>query len=227
MGWFKVVLMRRKLIVGLAVLTVAVAMPILCINLLGSGTMQQDDEITKEQEFGEFGVGLFCPTDDDIRDPQIALQHGILGYVELSWVDDPPIAMHQGEVWSGTCLAHFVSHTCEVTEAELHIEPGEGALRGGRYYTREDGTEVFLDYSRFLCYWPQGVFKIKADETMVIEVTLRVPSDLPRSIQDFRLYPYDIWVGEHQGKMPGVSLLFPDHPREVQIIHDPLPSDDP
>jgi len=227
MGWLKVIskawLVKKKLIVGLAVLVVAVATPILCINLLGPPGV--------EEGVDEIEVHAICTlvlTPEDIRDPQIALQHGILGYVELTWMDTlPPSVMRPGEIWRGGWLAHFVSHTCEVAEAELHIEPGEGALRGGRYYTREDGTEVFLDYSRFLCYWPQGVFKIKADETMVIEVTLRVPSDLPRSIQDFRLYPYDIWVGEHQGKMPGVSLLFPDHPREVQIIHDPLPSDDP
>jgi hypothetical protein len=214
--------MKRKLMVGLVVLMVAVATPILCINLLGPPGV--------EDGVGEIEVHNICTvflTDDDIRDPQIALQHGILGYVELTWVDAlPPSAMRPGETWTGGWLAHFVTHTCEVTEAELHIEPGEGAFRVGKYYTREDGTEVFLDYSRFLRYWPQGVFKIEADETMVIKVTLRVPADLPRSIQDFPLYPYDIWLGEHQGKMPGVSLLFPDNPREVQIIHDPLPSDD-
>lgn len=179
----------------------------------------------------EVGVGFVVLTPEDIRDPEIALQHRILGYVELTWMDVlPPSAMRPGETWTGKWLAHFVSHTCEVTEAELHIEPGEGAYRAGRYYTGEDGTEVFLDYSRFLRYWPQGVFKIKADETMVIEVTLRVPADLPRRIQDlrlyFRLYPYDIWVGEHQDKMPKVALLYADQ-REVQIIHDPLPLEDP
>jgi len=195
-----------------------VATPILCINLLGSETIQQD--------FEEFGHGLFCPTDDDIRDPEFALQHGILGYVELTWVDAPPAAMHQGEVWSGTCLAHFVSHTCKVTEAELHIEPGEGSFRAGRYYTREDGTEVYLDYSRFLRYWPQGVFRIEADETMVIKVTVQVPADLPRSIQDFPLYLLDIWVDGSPYELPGVTLLGPDH-HEVQVIDEPIPSDDP
>ena len=218
--------MKRKLIVGLVVLTVAVLTPILCIKLLGSETIQQDNEVTEEQEFEGFGIALFVPTEEQIRDPEFALQHRILGYVELTWMDAlPPPAMRSGETWTGKWLAHFVSHTCEVAEVELHIEPGEGSLTGGKYYTREDGTEVFWNFSRFLSYWPQGVFDIEANETMVIEVTLQVSADLPRSIQDFRLYPFDIWVGEHQGKMPRVELLVPDHPREVQIIYDPLPTE--
>jgi len=221
MCWLKMILkawsMKKKLlIIGLVVLVVAVATPILCINLLGSGTMQQD--------FEEFGVGLFCPTDDDIRDPEFALQHGILGYVELTWVDAPPIAMHQGEAWSGTCLAHFVSHTCEVTEAELHIDLGVSPASAGTYYRREDGTEGFLNYSSLVKYSPKGIFTLRDGETLTIGVT--VSADVPRSIRSFPLDFLDIWVDGSPYELPGVRLLGPDH-HEVQVIDNTFPSDDP
>jgi hypothetical protein len=218
-------LMKRKLIVGLAILAAAVATPILCISLLGSGAAQQDNEITEGQESGVLGHGLFCPTHGNIRDPEFALRHGILGYVELTWEDDPPLAMHRGETWNGTWFAHFVSHTCEVTEAELHIEPGGGTLRAGTYYHHEDGTQGFLDFSSLLRYDPDGVFRIKAGETMAIAVTIQVPADLARSVRVFPVHPLGIWIDGSPYQLPGVTLLSPDH-HEVQVIDDSLPSDD-
>ena len=224
MGWLKMILkawsMKKKLlIIGLVVLVVAVATPILCINLLGPpGVEEGVDEIEV------YAICTLVLTPEDIRDPQIALQHGILGYVELTWVDSPPPTMYPREVWSGTCLAHFVSHTCEVTEAELHIDLGVSPASAGTYYRREDGTEGFLNYSSLVRYSPKGIFTLRDGETLTIGVT--VSADVPRSIRSFPLDFLDIWVDGSPYELPGVRLLSPDH-HEVQVIEAPLPSDDP
>jgi len=218
---------QNRVIAGLVILTVAVLTPILCIKLLTPPAAEEGIEDDADGIEGH-AIASVVLTPEEIRDPEIALQYGFLGYVELTWMDAlPPSAMRPGETWTGRWLAHFVSHTCEVTEAELHIQPGLGTDRAWACFRREDGTQGRYDLTRFLSYGPLGVFKMNADETMVIRVTIRVPTDLPRRIQDFWLHPFDIWVGEHQGKMPRVELLVPDHPREVQVIHDPLPLDDP
>ena len=152
MGWFKMILrgwsVKKKMMIGLAILVVAMVTPILCINLLGSGTMQQDNEITKEQEFEGFGIALFCPTSDDIRDPEFAKEEGILGYVELAWMDALPeeLTLRPNGEWVGTMLIHFVSHVPEIADVEVQVDPnGEHGLSKSKVYRDEDGNQRVLD----------------------------------------------------------------------------------
>jgi len=126
---------------------------------------------------------------EDPRDAQIAAEHGILGYLELSWGESlPPSVFNRGEAWSGIILVRFVSHSSKIAEVDLCLDPnGPAGLRAGKYYTSEDGSKQVFWFSSLLSYDPSGIVTLKADEIMPVKVTVRIPVDFPQEFESFRL----------------------------------------
>jgi len=56
----------------------------------------------------------------EIKNPKIAKQYGIVGYIEYNTTADTPrtLVVSRGEEASITILTHFVSHDSKVTEAQ-------------------------------------------------------------------------------------------------------------
>jgi hypothetical protein len=178
--WFA----RRKLVAALLVLTLATLTAELCIKFSVPLHDGNPAEFTP------------MPTlvDDDIRDPQRAMKYGIRGYVELTPQDSPPQAMKRGETWTTTLVFHFVSHTPDLTEVQLDIGSVSAypVPRPGTYYYREDGEKARFDFTSLVSYSPGGRFRLRAGETLTVQMMYRVPLDCPESIKEVYLGPWGI-----------------------------------
>jgi len=116
------------------------------------------------------------------RDPEFALQHGWLGYLDITWLDDPgDLCLDRGEEWCGTWLLHFVSHTSELTEMSLCVSRCDG-LWDYPTYQAHNGPAEPIKFFPLWCHEPHGVIRMKAGETVPVRVTVRIPEDLPEEI---------------------------------------------
>ncbi len=138
------------------------------------------------------GVGINLLVSSDIRDPQIATQYGILGYIELTWAEPPPqFLFSRGETWTATMLARFVSYDPETTEADLRFDPEVG-IQYGKGYTTEWGTKHLFMFSSLFSYEPNGTVTLKPGETMQIKVTVQIPASFPDEFTSFNFSPLGI-----------------------------------
>lgn len=221
MSWAKKALRERKLILGLMVLALVAVAPVLSVNLLAPAAAQEDGEAIEGQEseagapMEMIGIPFTCPTDDDIRDPEFAKELGILGYVELAWMDALPegLTLRPSGEWVGTMLIHFVSHVPEIADVEVQVDPnGEYGLDKSKVYRDEDGKQRVLDYSDLMSYEPSGILQLKAGETLRVTVTIKIPADFPMSISSFRLAPLGIQPLHSQ-----IALLTGDFEGRVSV----------
>jgi hypothetical protein len=202
MKWIRAIkqwLVRRKLVAALLALALVTLTPALCIKFLAPSHEAQPTE------------AFFIPrlSDDEMRDPEIAMKYGIRGYVDLTPQDSPPEAMRRGEAWTTTVVLHFVSHTPDLAEVQLHIcsisaHTGQGA---GTYYYREDGEREYFDYTSLVSYCPGGTFRLGNGETLTVQLAFRVPSDCPESIDEVHLSPCGIEAFDGDGS--SVPILNP------------------
>jgi len=141
------------------------------------------------------------------RDPEFALQHGWLGYLDITWLDDPgDLCLDRGEEWCGTWLLHFVSHTSELTEMSLYVTRCDGLWNYPRWCI-DGGSPAEPVKLLFLlwCYEPHGVIRMEAGETLPVRVTVRIPEDLPEEIHQFTLQPTDFWTDDPVMLIPSVA----------------------
>jgi len=135
-------------------------------------------------------------TSVEIRNPEIALKYGIVGYVEISLAPDAPmsqIEIERGGEASITLLLHFVSHDPKVTEIQVNIDPnsGEGLVIEQSYVVKDTKGNIIergvVNVNKFVSYNPSGSVTIKADQTLPVTLTIRIPTDFPSSISSFPL----------------------------------------
>jgi hypothetical protein len=115
-------------------------------------------------------------TDPEIRNPEIALQYGITGYLDITLPSDSPssLSVDRGGEINIEILLHFVSYTPEVTEAQVNIDPN-GHLEG----IVQDGVNLV----EFFSYNVSGNISIKAGETIPVKMSIRVPENCPSGIE--------------------------------------------
>jgi hypothetical protein len=129
-------------------------------------------------------------TDTEIRNPEIASQYGITGYLDITLPSDTPspLSVDRGGEINITILLHFVSYTPEVTEAQVNIDPnpktgGVGILVGGAFF------------NDLVSYNPSGNISIKAGETIPVTMSFRIPENFPSSIEALPLCAMGIGMG--------------------------------
>ena len=150
------------------------------------------------------GTGIPFLTSMEIRNPEIALQYGVTGYLEITYPSDSPslLAVHRGGEINIDILLHFVSYTPEVTEAQVTIDP-----KSPWGPTIEQGDVIF---NELVSYNPSGNITIKAGETIPVIMTIRIPEDLPSYINSIPLggmgIQSNITIDELGGKAVAVYL---------------------
>jgi hypothetical protein len=136
----------------------------------------------------------------DIRNPEIALQHGIKGYVEIIYPPDSAnLSIGRGDQIDIDILLHFVSYTPELTEAHVSIDPK--SARGGitEQYLKDARGEFVKDGGRvtlndFISYNASGNLTIRAGETLSLTMSIRIPENFPKSISAFPVVPLGFWA---------------------------------
>jgi hypothetical protein len=119
-------------------------------------------------------------TATDIHTPEIALQNGITGYLDITLPSDSPspLSVDRGGEINITILLHFVSYTPEVTEAQVNIDPNghlEGAVQEG------------VNLVEFFSYNVSGNISITAGETIPVMMSIRIPENCPSGIEAISL----------------------------------------
>ncbi|MGA8848350.1 MAG: hypothetical protein WB564_00780 [Dehalococcoidia bacterium] len=129
-------------------------------------------------------------TDTEICNPEIALQYGITGYLEIIHPSDSPMPLYvdRGGEINITILLHFVSYLPEVTEAQLNIDPnpktgGVGIWEGGVFF------------NDLVSYNPSGNISVKDGETIPVTMSFRIPENFPSSIEALPLCAMGIDMG--------------------------------
>jgi hypothetical protein len=113
----------------------------------------------------------------EIRNPEIALKYGVTGYLEITYPSDSPslLSIDRGGEINIKILLHFVSHTPEVTELQVNIDPMHPW--GPRIEYRD------VIFNEFVSYNLSGNITIKAGETIPVMMTIRIPENLPSYIE--------------------------------------------
>jgi len=122
--------------------------------------------------------------DSDIRNPEYALQQGIAGYLEITLPPDSPSPLSNigGEV-NVNILLHFVSHTSEVTEAQINIDPNPQWVAYGMNSRSWNET---------ISYNLSGNISIKAGETIPVTMNIRLVVNFMTSFVAIPLEPAGI-----------------------------------
>jgi len=171
--------MKGKLILGVMVLLLALAVvPLSCGQPKGSPEVEESSNVH----------GVPALTDIEIRNPEIARQYGVPGYLEIL-----PAASHEtlyidrGEMGNITILLHFVSYTTELKELQVEVDSHSFKSSAVRPYGILDNEGNIVERGA-LClnllvnYNPNGTITLRADETLPVTMTIRIPSDLPQNI---------------------------------------------
>lgn len=166
--------MRRKLILGIAILAVvAVLVPLSC-----SEPESESELITKMGSIPAL-------THLEIRDPDIAPKYGVRGYLEILPAEPPEsLFLRRGEEANIPILLHFVSYTPELTEIEVNIDPKHSSLSITKPYSILDAEgkvikRAAIHVNEIVSYNPSGIVVIKADETLPVTMTVSVPANIP------------------------------------------------
>jgi hypothetical protein len=83
-----------------------------------------------------------------------------------------------------TLLLHFISHTPEVTQVQIKIDPKGSSFQCGRCYNIKDVQGNIIEEGTIwtndlVSYSPRGIIMIKAGETLAVTMTISIPEDLP------------------------------------------------
>ena len=159
--------MREKF--NLRLISVFVVLALLACALLSVGSSLELNEPKI--------IGIPTLTGMEIRDPEIALQYGITGYLEITYPSDSPslLSIDRGGDININILLHFVSYTPEVTEAQVNIDP-----KGPGGYKIE---YLDVNFREFVSYNPSGNIVIKAGETIPVIMNIRIPENLTSDIE--------------------------------------------
>jgi len=164
--------MREKFNLRLISVFVVLAL-LVCALLSVSSSLEPNEPNFEEMEM----VGVPLLTDIEIRNPEIALQYGVTGYLEITYPSDSPslLSIDRGGEININILLHFVSYTHEVTEAQVNIDP-----KGPGGYKIE---YLDVNFREFVSYNPSGNIVIKAGETIPVIMNIRIPENLTSDIE--------------------------------------------
>lgn len=191
--------MREKFNLRIMI-SVFVALALLaCALLFVSSPLEPNEPKSEENEpkFEEI-IGISTLTGMEIRNPEIALKYGVTGYLEITYPPDSPglLSVDRGGEININILLHFVSHTPEVTEAQVNIDPK------GPWGLKIEYRDVI--FNEFVSYNPSGNITIKAGETIPVIMTIRIPEDFPSYIKSIPLgamgIQFNITIDELGGK---------------------------
>ena len=126
-------------------------------------------KVYKTSRIGIASIG--CIDHYDVIDPERALEHNIMGYIEVCYVSEPSrlLIVSPGRDVNLTIQLRLVSHVPEFTETEVLLDPSQGSRSGV-------GSVIFNDY---IVYVPSGRIILKLGEPMNVTMTLRVPEGFP------------------------------------------------
>jgi hypothetical protein len=158
--------MREKFNLRIMILVFVVLALLVCAQLFVSSSSEPNEMIA-----------ISSLTGIEIRNPEIALQYGITGYLEITYPSDSPISLsvdRGGEI-NINILLHFVSYTPEVTEAQVNIDPESP---WGLGIEQDD-----VNFNDLVSYNLSGNISIKAGEIMPIMMSIRIPENFPGSIE--------------------------------------------
>jgi hypothetical protein len=179
--------MREKFNLRIMILAFVVLASLACAQLVASSPPDPNETIS-----------VPCLTDIEIRDPEIALQYGITGYLEITYPSNSPslLSIDRGGEININILLHFVSYTPEVTEAQVNIDPMSP------WGLKIEYRDVI--FNEFVSYNPSGNIPIKAGETIPVIMTIRIPEDFPSYINSIPLggmgIQFNITIDELGGK---------------------------
>lgn len=127
-------------------------------------------------------VSIGSWTRRDLLDPELALEHGFKGYVNVSYVSETPriVIVSPGKVINFTIQLELIAHVPEFTETVVVLDPENSSGFGVG-----PGDLIFNDYIR---YSPNGTVLVRVDEPRTVLMILRVPEGLP----GMSAYPHDI-----------------------------------
>jgi hypothetical protein len=165
--------MARKLVPGIVVLALTMFASLSC-----SG---QKAEVEAK--------GIPAITHFEIRNPDIAAEYGIRGYLEiLPDGSSEELYISRGGEANTTILLHFVSYTPELSEIEVSIDPKDTLWISVSYSILDAEGNIIgkgvIDVNRLVSYSPSGRVVLKAGETLPVTMTIRVSADLPERISE-------------------------------------------
>jgi len=184
--------MREKFRLGIMISVFVALAALICAAVLLSASSGPNEPTTNEP------IATVCLTDTEIRNPEIASEYGITGYLEIIHPSDSPSSpsVDRGGEINITILLHFVSYSPEVTEVQLNIDPNPKT--GG-----EGIDEYGVFFNDLVSYNPSGNISIEAGETIPVTMSFRIPEDFLSSVEDLPLSamgiktePYFPIVGE-------------------------------
>jgi len=159
--------MRKKFRLGIMISVFVALATVACAMLFAGPTNPSRME----------GTGIPALTEVEIRDSETALKYGATGYLEITYPSDSPslLSIDRGGEININILLHFVSHTPELTELQVNIDPKS---RGGLSISYRD-----VNFREFVSYNPSGNITIKAGETIPVIMSIRIPENLSSYIE--------------------------------------------
>jgi hypothetical protein len=128
------------------------------------------------------------------------LEHGVIGYLHITYAPDSlgALSVSRGGEISINMFLHLVSYSPDLAEVQAVIDPKNPyvGLRAGRGH---------IWFNDLVGYNPSGNLTIEAGETVPIEMTIRIPEDLPSYVESIRL---EAWgIGAWKTVKGGFALL--------------------
>jgi hypothetical protein len=196
----------KGLVVGMAVICLLNLSALIHAGVLLSSPFELNKPTTIEMP----GMGFL--NDTEIRNPEIALQHGITGYLDIIHPPDSPspLSVNRGGEINITVLLHFVSYSPEVTEAQLNIDPNPKT--GG-----EGIDEYGVFFNSLVSYNPSGNISIKAGDTIPVTMSFRIPEDFLSSVEALPLCAMGIGMGIKTNPFFPIVGQFAEMENEVAI----------
>ena len=167
--------MRERLLKGLLGMMISFLVVLALLACYGYFAVSPSEPNERE------GISIPILTGIEIRDPEIALKYGVTGYLEITYPSDSPslLFIDRGGEINIDILLHFVSHTPEVTEKQVNIDPN--SPWGLKIEYRD------VNFREFVSYNPSGNITIEAGETIPVIMTFRIPEDFPSYITSIPL----------------------------------------
>lgn len=121
----------------------------------------------------QYGIGSLDPV-IILQDPELALEHGFKGYVNVSYVSETPriIIVSPGKTLNYTIQLELIPHVPEFTETEVVLDPENSSKHGGGW---GDPVPIFNDYIR---YSPNGSILLRVDEPRNVTMILSIPEGM-------------------------------------------------
>lgn len=153
----------------------SVIMLLLVIPILYFSLLQNKSKTTTEESSEIGSIPSF--TDNEIKNPEIALEHGILGYIEISTIHaTKELSVSPNVEFMLNLNITFVSYDKKIKETEITINPDdpdgliiERSLGDGKGIVR---INDYIEYSIM------GKKTLEAGKSYYVTMTIKLPTTL-------------------------------------------------